>query len=234
MCAHPDGSLTTWLVKTPQKPTASVTPHLRTKPSAAGGTPSASNGGGTREKCKPIYKVDWKSSKNGYVTHTPFVEEYVRQPTKRRRFFNMSVITAFRDDFVIFSGGLPYDETGQMPSVTVLRGKSTTVLEMEHSIVTFVTLCDSPYISGECNDPSVCSMPIQLSRVSSSSQSLSFVCQKLKIPMLWQFCCKLILSLWICTLRGKLLLDGCFHTIVTVYIVHRYIVCFFALQIPLL
>lgn len=69
MCAHPDGSLTTWLVKNPQKPTASVTPHLRTKPnSAAGGTP-ASNGGGhsTKEKCKPIYKVDWKSCKNGFA-----------------------------------------------------------------------------------------------------------------------------------------------------------------------
>lgn len=57
-------------------------------------------------------------------------------------------VLSFRDDFIIFSGGLPYDETGQMPSVTILRGKSTTVLEMEHSIVTFVTLSDSPYING--------------------------------------------------------------------------------------
>jgi hypothetical protein len=36
-------------------------------------------------------------------------------------------------EYVIFAGGLPNDETGCMPSITVLKGQSNaTVLEMEH------------------------------------------------------------------------------------------------------
>ncbi|XP_023224869.1 syntaxin-binding protein 5-like [Centruroides sculpturatus] len=52
------------------------------------------------------------------------------------------------DSFVIFSGGLPYDRTGQSPSLTIIHGKVTTVLEMEHSIIDFITLCETPWQSG--------------------------------------------------------------------------------------
>ncbi len=38
------------------------------------------------------------------------------------------------------------DDSGVLPAVTVLRGgKSATVLEMEHQIVSFLTLCASPH-----------------------------------------------------------------------------------------
>lgn len=53
------------------------------------------------------------------------------------------------ESLVIFSGGLPTDKAGRTHSVTVLNGKSTTVLEMEHSVVDFVTLCESPHAAGE-------------------------------------------------------------------------------------
>lgn len=49
---------------------------------------------------------------------------------------------------MIFSGGLPTDKAGRTHSITVLNGKSTTVLEMEHSVVDFVTLCESPHAAG--------------------------------------------------------------------------------------
>ncbi|CAH2210281.1 jg3092 [Pararge aegeria aegeria] len=49
------------------------------------------------------------------------------------------------ESLVIFSGGLPSDKAGRTHSITVLNGKSTTVLEMEHSVVDFVTLCESPH-----------------------------------------------------------------------------------------
>lgn len=49
------------------------------------------------------------------------------------------------ETYVIFSGGLAYDKAGRTPSITVMHGKSTTVLEMEHNVVDFITLCDSPY-----------------------------------------------------------------------------------------
>lgn len=54
-----------------------------------------------------------------------------------------------REDMIIFSGGMSYDRSGRTPSITVMTGKSTTVLEMEHSVVDFVTLCETPWCSGQ-------------------------------------------------------------------------------------
>ncbi|XP_042869439.1 syntaxin-binding protein 5-like isoform X1 [Penaeus japonicus] len=51
------------------------------------------------------------------------------------------------DSFVIFSGGLTNDRAGRTPSITVIHGKTTTVLEMEHSVVDFITLCETPFAS---------------------------------------------------------------------------------------
>ena len=59
-----------------------------------------------------------------------------------------SVNVTCREAYVIFSGGLAYDTTGRTPSITVIQGKTTTVLEMEHNVVDFITLCDSPWTSG--------------------------------------------------------------------------------------
>lgn len=55
----------------------------------------------------------------------------------------------FSEAFVIFSGGMPYDQSGRTPSITVVHSKTTTVLEMEHPVIDFITLCESPYTSGE-------------------------------------------------------------------------------------
>lgn len=38
---------------------------------------------------------------------------------------------------------------GKSPCITVMQGKSTTVLEMEHPVVDFVTICESPWASGK-------------------------------------------------------------------------------------
>lgn len=53
------------------------------------------------------------------------------------------------DPYVIFSGGLPQDRPGRSASITVVHGRSTTVLEMEHNVVDFVTLTNSPWPSGK-------------------------------------------------------------------------------------
>ncbi|XP_071995132.1 syntaxin-binding protein 5-like isoform X8 [Engystomops pustulosus] len=47
------------------------------------------------------------------------------------------------EPFVIFSGGLSYDS--RRPSLTIMHGKAITVLEMDHPIVDFLTLCETPY-----------------------------------------------------------------------------------------
>ncbi|XP_041780660.1 syntaxin-binding protein 5 isoform X2 [Anopheles merus] len=51
------------------------------------------------------------------------------------------------DQFTIFSGGLPTEKCSpKSHCITVMvQGKSTTVLEMEHSVVDFVTMCESPW-----------------------------------------------------------------------------------------
>lgn len=55
----------------------------------------------------------------------------------------------FREAYVIFSGGTTYDQAGRTPSITVIHSKTTTVLEMEHNVVDFITLCESPWSSGK-------------------------------------------------------------------------------------
>lgn len=108
------------------------------------------------EKCKPIHKVQWKTSRS----------------------------TA--DSFIIFNGGLPFssigktsanqaqlsgakttpgnnqssDQNKETPSdqsslsncLTIIHGKSTTVLEMEFDIVDFLVCCEQIY-EIEANDP---------------------------------------------------------------------------------
>ncbi|KAJ8399375.1 hypothetical protein AAFF_G00410870 [Aldrovandia affinis] len=49
------------------------------------------------------------------------------------------------DPFMILFGGLSYDTVGRRACLTVMHGKSTTVLEMDYPIVDFLTLCETPY-----------------------------------------------------------------------------------------
>ncbi|XP_066993628.2 syntaxin-binding protein 5 isoform X1 [Anabrus simplex] len=109
MCSHADGSLSTWAVRQSPKPINVIQPHAK------------ANKEGKLESCKPIQKVEWKSSRTG-------------------------------EPYVIFSGGLTYDKAGRTPSITVIHGKATTVLEMEHNVVDFITLCESPWVS-DFQDP---------------------------------------------------------------------------------
>ncbi|XP_063954727.1 syntaxin-binding protein 5-like isoform X3 [Lytechinus pictus] len=51
------------------------------------------------------------------------------------------------DPYILFSGGLTYEKATQTPSITIMQGKTTTVLEMEHSVVDFLTLCENPWPS---------------------------------------------------------------------------------------
>ncbi|ELU03639.1 hypothetical protein CAPTEDRAFT_91323 [Capitella teleta] len=56
------------------------------------------------------------------------------------------------ESYVIFSGGMPMDKAGRTPTLTVMHAKSTTVLEMEHHVVDFLTLNDSPW-NNDFQDP---------------------------------------------------------------------------------
>ncbi|XP_017558543.1 syntaxin-binding protein 5-like isoform X13 [Pygocentrus nattereri] len=56
------------------------------------------------------------------------------------------------EPFVIFSGGLSYDKAGRRPTLTIMHGKAITVLEMDHPIVEFTVLCETPYLN-EVQEP---------------------------------------------------------------------------------
>ncbi|XP_067896034.1 syntaxin-binding protein 5-like isoform X1 [Heterodontus francisci] len=51
----------------------------------------------------------------------------------------------YSEPFIIFSGGLSYDKACRRPSLTIMHGKSITVLEMDYPIVDFLALCETPY-----------------------------------------------------------------------------------------
>lgn len=48
---------------------------------------------------------------------------------------------------MIFSGGMSY-EASKSPCLTIMHGKSVTVLEMEHQIIDFIVLCNNVFSYG--------------------------------------------------------------------------------------
>ncbi|KAJ8672943.1 hypothetical protein QAD02_004204, partial [Eretmocerus hayati] len=84
--------------------------------------------------------------------------------------------------YVIFSGGLAYDTTSRTPSITVIQGKTTTVLEMEHNVVDFITLCDSPWTS-DYQDPYAVVVLLQNDLVLIDLLTTGFPCFENPYPM---------------------------------------------------
>ncbi|KAK7169046.1 hypothetical protein R3I93_005140 [Phoxinus phoxinus] len=105
MCSHSDGSLSMWNMRNTAKPFQVTFPHGKTQRD------------GRKESCKPILKVEYKTSRNS------------------------------SEAFVVFSGGLSYDKAGRRPTLTIMHGKAITVLEMDYPIVDFMVLCDTPYLN---------------------------------------------------------------------------------------
>ncbi|XP_076666460.1 syntaxin-binding protein tomosyn isoform X10 [Andrena cerasifolii] len=84
--------------------------------------------------------------------------------------------------YVIFSGGLAYDTTGRTPSITVIHGKTTTVLEMEHNVIDFITLCESPWTS-DYQDPYAVVVLLQNDLVVIDLLTPGFPCLENPYPM---------------------------------------------------
>ncbi|XP_028165902.1 syntaxin-binding protein 5 [Ostrinia furnacalis] len=138
MTAHCDGALATWTTRSP-RPTSVSYPHAK------------ANKDGKLEPCKPILRLEWKTSRTG-------------------------------ESLVIFSGGLPTDKAGRTHSITVLNGKGTTVLEMEHSVVDFVTLCESPH-TADYQEPYAIVVLLQNDLVVIDLQSPGYPCFENPYPM---------------------------------------------------
>lgn len=104
--SHTDGSLCTWPLRPTPKPQSQSYPHAKIKAD------------GKLESCKPIQKVDLRTTRTG-------------------------------ETFTMFMGGLSMARCCKSQCVTVLHSKGTTVLEMEHQVIDFIPMCESPFASGE-------------------------------------------------------------------------------------
>ncbi|XP_037918908.1 syntaxin-binding protein 5 isoform X6 [Hermetia illucens] len=137
--SHTDGSLCTWPLRATPKPQSHSFPHAKT------------NKEGKLEACKPIHKVDLKTSRTG-------------------------------ETYTIFSGGLSMEKGGKSPCITVLQGKSTTVLEMEHPVVDFITICETPWPS-EMQEPYAIAVLLQSDLVLIDLLTPGFPCFESHYPM---------------------------------------------------
>ncbi|XP_071113160.1 syntaxin-binding protein 5-like isoform X9 [Haliotis cracherodii] len=86
------------------------------------------------------------------------------------------------EPLVIFSGGMSYDRAGRTPSITVMNGRSTTVLEMEHNVVDFVVLCETPW-SNDFQDPYAIVVLLQNDLVVVDLTSPGYPCFENPYPM---------------------------------------------------
>ncbi|VEN51907.1 unnamed protein product, partial [Callosobruchus maculatus] len=139
MCSHTDGTLTTWSLRSQAKYVHITQPHAKLTKD------------GKPEQCKPINKVEWRTSMSG-------------------------------ETYVIFSGGMPYDQASRTPCITVVYSKTTTVLEMEHNVLDFITLCESPYPS-EPEEPYAIIALLQNDLVVMDLRSQGFPCLENPYPM---------------------------------------------------
>ncbi|XP_065724088.2 syntaxin-binding protein 5 isoform X7 [Drosophila suzukii] len=137
--SHTDGSICSWPTKPQAKPQSQVCPHAKI------------NKDGNAEKCKPIYKVDLKSSATG-------------------------------ETFTIFSGGMPSEKGSKSNCITVMVGKATTVLEMEHAVCDFITLCENPWPC-ETQEPYAIAVLLQYDLVLIDLLTPGFPCFESPYPM---------------------------------------------------
>ncbi|XP_056015678.1 syntaxin-binding protein 5-like isoform X8 [Ostrea edulis] len=86
------------------------------------------------------------------------------------------------EPLIIFSGGMSYDRAGRTPSITVMNGKSTTALEMEHNIIDFVVLCETPW-QNDFQEPYAIVVLLQYDLVVVDLTSQNYPCFENPYPM---------------------------------------------------
>ncbi|XP_046801361.1 syntaxin-binding protein 5 isoform X2 [Lucilia cuprina] len=86
------------------------------------------------------------------------------------------------ETFTIFSGGMPTEKGAKSNCITVMVGKTTTVLEMEHAVVDFITLCENPWTS-ETQEPYAIAVLLQYDLVLIDLLTPGFPCFESPYPM---------------------------------------------------
>uniref|UniRef100_A0A3P9PRI8 Syntaxin-binding protein 5-like n=1 Tax=Poecilia reticulata TaxID=8081 RepID=A0A3P9PRI8_POERE len=97
VCSHSDGTLTTWNIRAPAKPAQIITPH--------GKQPKD---GKKPEPCKPILKVEYKTTRKKYVFKVKFLYyDTVRLRKSERDYFHTSTVLVYCDRYPIFESPYP-------------------------------------------------------------------------------------------------------------------------------
>lgn len=158
LCSHMDGSITTWNLKN-SKPLSIVSPHAKNLTDDS-----------KSEPCKPIFKVEWKTVRDAdsYIifsgglpynfSETGASEEAVNSEKQQSQTSatasssaTTTTTTTTKEPSEIKTASQS-DLSLSTQSLTVIHGKATTVFEMEHNIVDFITLCEAPW-SCDFNEP---------------------------------------------------------------------------------
>ncbi|KRY31069.1 Syntaxin-binding protein 5 [Trichinella spiralis] len=134
MCALSNGSLMTWTMKKTAEPTDLVIPL-------------------SKLDCKSFNSAGAGNSKQA-ETETAGSQQRVQAASSKQLFYRPIDKVDWctqrnSEDLVLFSGGTPFLNSERPPCITIMRGKSVSVLEMEHPVITFITLWDTPYITEE-------------------------------------------------------------------------------------
>lgn len=146
LCSHLDGSITTWNIKN-SKPLSVVLPHSKNV-----------NEDLKSEPCRPIFKVEWRTVKDadsyiifsGGLPHK-FSETESEEKSESEKSAQVAASVAAKESQETKVLSKP-DLLLSTQSLTVIHGKATTVLEMEHNIIDFITLCESPWLD-DFNEP---------------------------------------------------------------------------------
>lgn len=153
LVSHTDGSISTWTIKTP-KPNSIVFPHAKVMIDE-----------NRPEPCRAIHKVAWRTSRltadsfivfNGGI---PLSSTIGRSPanqaqmsTPKQTAPSSATTVAAAASNKQQSINQESDSSNDPSTLTIIHGKSTTVLEMEYPIVDFVVCCEQIY-EVEANDP---------------------------------------------------------------------------------
>lgn len=121
--AHNDGSYIKWDVSDPSKPKENPQSPFGPFP------------------CKSITKLTWNAGKDGYVN-------LIKQGSLfRYGLTHCFFLNSSRDDFIIFTGGMPRATYGDRNTLSIIVGEKHQVLDFTSKVVDFFTIDDGTFFN---------------------------------------------------------------------------------------
>lgn len=150
--SHTDGSICSWPTKPQPKPQSQVCPHGKWKETFVKHLINWL-------ECTMIQRkstrMAMRKNVNQFIKLTSSQAQLGKSqnhlslsPSQSHWWLSFSLLSFYSETFTIFSGGMPSEKGSKSNCITVMVGKTTTVLEMEHAVCDFITLCENPWPCG--------------------------------------------------------------------------------------